>query len=71
MKTIKSLKELMAIRNDEDLIVMGLKMVNGDFKEWDDLETFLEKRIGKAYYTRNACHELGEYRRHLQKRFNN
>lgn len=70
MKTIKSLKELMAIRNDEGLIVMGLKMVNGDFKEWDDLETFLEKRIGKAYYTRNACHELGEYRRHLQRRFN-
>ena len=69
-KTIRSLKELTAIRNDEDLRVMGLKMINGDFKEWEDLESFLEKRVGKAYYTRNACHELGEYRRNLQGRFN-
>lgn len=69
-KTIRSLKELKAIRNDEDLRVMGLKMIKGDFKEWEDLEAFLEKRAGKAYYTRNACHELGEYRRYLQRRFN-
>ena len=70
MKIIKNLKELTAIRNDEDLRVMELKMIKGDFKEWEDLEFFLEKRIGKAYYTMNACHELGEYRRHLQGRFN-
>lgn len=69
-KTIRSLKELTAIRNDEDLRVMGLKMIKGDFKEWEDLEAFLEKRVGKAYYTRNSCHELGEYRRYLQRRFN-
>ena len=49
---------------------MGLQMITGDFKEWEDLEFFLEKRIGKAYYTMNACHELGEYRRHLQGMFN-
>ena len=70
MKTINSLKELTAIRNDEDLRVMGLKMINGDFKEWEDLEAFLEKRIGKAYYTRSACNQLGKYRRNLQGRFN-
>lgn len=70
MKTINSLKELAKIRNDEDLRVMALKMINGDFKEWDDLEAFLEKRIGKAYYTMNACHQLGTYRRNLQERFN-
>lgn len=69
MKTINNLKELTAIRNDEDLRVMGLKMINGDFKEWEDLEAFLEKRVGTAYYTMNACHELGEYRRNLQGRF--
>lgn len=68
MKTINSLKELTEIRNDEDLRVMGLKMINGDFKEWEDLESFLEKRVGKAYYTMASCHELGEYRRNLQGR---
>ena len=70
MKTINNLKQLMKIRNDEDLRVMGLKMINGDFKEWDELEAFLEKRIGKAYYTMNACNQLGTYRRNLQGRFN-
>lgn len=69
MKTINTLKELTAIRNDEDLRVMGLKMINGDFKEWEDLESFLEKRIGKYYYTMNACNQLGTYRRTLQGRF--
>lgn len=70
MKTINTLKELTAIRNDEDLRVMRLKMINGYFKEWEDLEAFLEKRIGKAYYTMNVCNQLGTYRRNLQGRFN-
>lgn len=69
MKTIHSLKELTKIRNEDELRTMGLKMILGDFKEWEDLEAFLEKRIGKAYYTMNACHELGTYRRNLQERF--
>lgn len=69
MKTIHSLKELAKIRNDEDLRAMGLKMILGDFKEWEDLEAFLEKKIGKAYYTLNACNELGTYRRNLQEMF--
>ena len=69
MKTINTLKQLTKIRNDEDLIVRGLKMINGDFKEWEDLEALLEKRIGKAYYTRNDCYQIGIYRRNLQRRF--